>query len=325
MKDKRITRLLKLFQMLQSGQGQNSAGLAQTCGVGQRTIFRDLETLRDAGVPFKFDAESGRYSIKRDAFVQPAGLTDDEAQAIITLAKAFKRQQRRLPFYLSVQSAAVKLERNLPPAMRTKLRRSARAIRVTGNRINSLASKTAFYGQFWQAIDTRRKVRIVYGSLTEWEQISTTIEPYLLLFNKHSWFVIGQSSIHREVRTFNLGRVESLELTDETYRIPRSFNLDHHFGNAWNMIPDAGRDSHVVVRFAPLVAKNVAEIDWHDTQRIKWLRDGSIEFHATVSGLHEIAWWILRYGDQAEVLKPSKLRELVAHRARNMAAMYDAG
>ena len=42
----------------------------------------------------------------------------------------------------------------------------------------------------------------------------------------------------------------------------------------------------------------------------------------TVSGLNEISWWILGYGDQAEVLKPPELRRLIAQRVDKMATMY---
>jgi predicted DNA-binding transcriptional regulator YafY len=42
-----------------------------------------------------------------------------------------------------------------------------------------------------------------------------------------------------------------------------------------------------------------------------------------VSGLREISWWILGYGDQAEVLKPAALRDLIAQRALRMAEMYN--
>ena len=108
-----------------------------------------------------------------------------------------------------------------------------------------------------------------------------------------------------------------------SFALPRSFDLDRHLGNAWHLIPSAGRDSHVIVRFKSLVARNVAEVIWHKTQRTKLLADGSMEFRVTVSGLNEIAWWILGYGDQAEVLQPAKLRRLIAQRARNMAAMYN--
>ena len=42
----------------------------------------------------------------------------------------------------------------------------------------------------------------------------------------------------------------------------------------------------------------------------------------TVEGLREISWWILGYGDQAEVLEPRELRNMVADRVRGMAATY---
>jgi proteasome accessory factor B len=70
------------------------------------------------------------------------------------------------------------------------------------------------------------------------------------------------------------------------------------------------------------VAQNVAEVAWHRTQHVDVLPNGAIEFHADVSGFNEIVWWILGYGDQAEVLAPEKLRRLVAQRARNMHELY---
>jgi predicted DNA-binding transcriptional regulator YafY len=79
----------------------------------------------------------------------------------------------------------------------------------------------------------------------------------------------------------------------------------------------------MVVRFRPRVAKNVAEVIWHKTQQCQFLEDRSLEYRAKVSGLHEIVWWILGYGDQAEVLQPVKLRRMVAQRAENLVALYN--
>ena len=50
--------------------------------------------------------------------------------------------------------------------------------------------------------------------------------------------------------------------------------------------------------------------------------DGSADFHVTVSGLNEISWWVLGYGDQAEVLEPPELRQLIAQHAQRMADQY---
>jgi proteasome accessory factor B len=143
------------------------------------------------------------------------------------------------------------------------------------------------------------------------------------MFYRHSWYVIGRSSLHSAVRTFNLSRIVAVELLPKRFSVPSSFSIERHLRNAWALIPGDGPDQRVVVRFKPLVARNVAEVIWHRTQKLEFQEDGSLIYRARVSGVHEIAWWILGYGDQAEVLKPVELRRLVAGRAMSMAAMYD--
>ena len=106
--------------------------------------------------------------------------------------------------------------------------------------------------------------------------------------------------------------------------MPDGFSLDRHLRNAWSMIPEPGPDEHVEIRFAKKVARNVADVLWHKTQLCHFQRDGSLLYRACVSGLHEISWWVLGYGDQAEVLQPPALRELVGKHARSMAKKYDA-
>jgi proteasome accessory factor B len=48
-----------------------------------------------------------------------------------------------------------------------------------------------------------------------------------------------------------------------------------------------------------------------------------MDFHVKVSGLGEISWWILGYGDQAEVLQPPALRKRIADRAEQMLSRYN--
>jgi len=313
---------LKLLQTLQSGQGQNAKGLAQACGVSRRTIFRDLETLKAAGVPLQYDSEQQRYAIPTAFFLPPTNFTAAEALSVIALASQMGADTG-LPFYGPARQAALKLESSLPTALREELRTMTRSIQIRAGQINPLPSKDEFYQQLVDAIAARRVLRMHYGSLTEWETINTKLRPYQLLFSRRSWYVIGRSSLHREIRTFNIGRIAALKPLREKYSIPRHFSLEKHLGNAWSMIPAAGPDQKIVIRFQPLVAQNVSEVVWHKTQQLEFLEDGSLEFRASVSGLDEIAWWILGYGDQAEVLKPPKLRKLVARRILQMHAIYN--
>jgi proteasome accessory factor B len=323
MNPKRITRLLRLLQTLQAGQGDNADGLAKSCGISRRTVFRDLETLKAAGVPLEFDKEEGRYSIGADFFLRPTNLTSSEALAIIALACELGADNQ-LPFFGPARTAALKLQNSLPAALRRELQSVAKSIHVRIQPLDRLAGQEVVYQQLVQAIAERRVVKIQYQSLTEWELIETRLRPYQLLFNRHAWYVIGRSSLHGGPRLFNVGRIKQIELLNQSYARPRGFSVERYLGNAWNLMPQSGPDLHVVVRFTAMVAQNVAEVSWHKTQRLEFQPDGSLMFEVDVSGLNEIVWWILGYGDQAEVLSPPKLRRLVAHRAKNMCRMYQS-
>jgi proteasome accessory factor B len=313
---------VKLLQLLLDGRGYNANDLAKACGIGRRTIFRDLEALKHAGVPVEFDTDRDRYSIPSTYFLPPTNFTAAEALALIALAGEIGRGGQ-VPFYEAARSAALKLENSLPVPLQNELNLMTRSIRIHLGAVSDLKGQQAIYQSLVDARAARRVVRIQYSSLTEWETITTKLRPYHLMFSRHSWYVIGRSSVHGEVRTFNLSRVESLTLLSERYKVPHSFRLEQYLGNAWVMIPEDGPDYEVHVRFQPLVARNVAEVMWHPTQRTAFHEDGSMDFYATVSGLSEIAWWILGYGDQAEVIAPTKLRRQIIRRAKNMVAIYE--
>ncbi len=320
---KRITRLLKLLQTLQAGQGDNADGLAKACGMSRRTAFRDLETLREAGVPLHFDKASSRYSIAGDYFLRPANFTSAEALAIVALTNELGGGNE-LPFFGAARSAALKIQGALSAPLRRDVQSLARCINIRLNPLDRLEGAEAVYSQLIESLAQQRIVRIKYRSLTEWEEIETKLRPYQLLFNRHTWYVIGRSSLHGGPRTFNVGRIASIDLLPQKYARPRGFSVERYLGNAWNIMPSPGPDENVVVRFTPMVANNVAEVTWHKTQRLEWLDDGSLDFHVRVSGLSEIVWWILGYGDQAEVIRPAKLRKLTAQRAKNLGQIYSA-
>jgi predicted DNA-binding transcriptional regulator YafY len=272
-------------------------------------------------VPVEFDTRAKGYSIPSGAFGPPSDLTAEEALSIWALTNSVGSQPK-LPFFEPAQTATKKLAQKLPPSERRKFRRATKAVSFLPLKLSELAAKTPFYQLIIDAIEKQRSLQIDYSSLTEWETIETTVNPYRLLFCEHSWYIVGHSSMHKEIRTFNVARIQSLTVLRKRFSNPKTFSIEKRIGDAWTMIPERGPNSHVVVRFAPMVAKNVEQVKWHKSQRTTFMPDGSLIFQVTVSGLGEVAWWILRYGDQAEALRPLKLRRIIAQRARKMATMY---
>ena len=126
MKLSRIHRPLKLIGLLQAGKGYNVEALTQAWRVSRRTIFSDLETLRQSGVLLSFDDQQQRYRVPGTYYLPPANLTPQEALALIVLCHELGRSSR-LPFFAPARSAALKLESTLPGRLRQQLRSVAAA------------------------------------------------------------------------------------------------------------------------------------------------------------------------------------------------------
>jgi proteasome accessory factor B len=106
-------------------------------------------------------------------------------------------------------------------------------------------------------------------------------------------------------------------MLDKCFINGEDFDLSDYIGRAWSLIPE-GRIYNVKLRFLPRVANNVAEVQWHSTQKVTFAKDGSAIVEFRVDGIGEIFWWILGYGDQVQVLSPRSLRQKIVSAARNM-------
>lgn len=318
---KRVARLLNLVSTLQSGKGLNADGVAEACGISRRTVFRDIESLRAAGVPIDFNNDSQRYRLDATHYLPPTNFSLEEALALIILI------DRASPigpetFATAAREAATKIEMTLSAPLREQLRELTSAISMRTPPTNPLDHQGEVYNTIFIASLEKRRVHMHYGCQTDYEDIETDLKPYHMAFHQRSWFVIGHSSFHDEIRTFNLSRVTEATLLEDRFRVPKSFSIDKHFGNAWGMIKEPGPDQMVRLRFSSLVARNVSEVLWHPKQKFEFAEDGSLEYQVQVSGLREIIWWIMGYGDQVEVIGPAKLRKQVAQRHRNAAGIY---
>lgn len=318
----RIRRLLELVDVLQSGQAYNTNQLSQRCRVSRRTIFRDLQVLQESGVRIQFDEQKQGYQLLGNRYLKPTDFTVDEVLSLIVLSRSLSVSETGVPFHESAQTAVLKLQSNLPDHLRDYIGDLAETIDIHLDSKNHLEHSESHFEVLKSALTDRNSVRIRYRSLTESKEIQTLLSVYRLFFRRRSWYAVGRSSIHREVRIFNIGRINSVEPVAKTYKIPVRFSIEKHLGNAWNLV--RGEKSHKVkIRFRPKVAENVAEVQWHKTQNIIRNDDGSIDFTVTVDGLDEISWWVLGYGDQAEVLAPAALRKKIVQHAENMLQAYN--
>lgn len=316
MKVSRINRIVQILTTLQAGHSYSVDNLAKLVGVSRRTVFRDLKELQAIGVPYRFNAKTGGYGIDPEFFLPPIDLNLPEAMSLLMLVHK-ARNHLPMPFKNSALLAGLKVENNLPAKIRQYCNATLQNISIRPEAYSPMDSLDRVFSQLQEAIRKNRKVSLAYHSLYEGKDIATTLSPYHLMYNNRAWYVIGESSLHKSIRTFNLNRIRELEVLDRCFLNGKKFDLYEYLGRAWSMIPE-GKIYHVKLRFAPKVAKNVAEVQWHNTQKTTFNEDGSLTAEFRVDGVGEISWWILGYGDQVEVLAPAALRKRIAKTARRM-------
>lgn len=295
--------------------------MAKECGVTRRTIFRDLGVLRQAGIPLTFDATRQLHLIRGTPLVQSKNFSKEEAFALVVLYQSIAAIQGQ-PLHEPSLSAMLRVLSGLGANLREFTRTAAAAVKIMPSpfAVNQIPTET--FLQIEECITARRCIRIEYQGPTDPGVFSTKLSPYSLMLCRNSWYVVGRSSLHRAVRTFHVGRLKSIVPLTDNFVFPRNFDISRHLRNAWNMIPEPGRDRHVHLRFSKLVAKNVADVQWHRNQCMEFRGDGQLDFHVLVSGLNEISWWILGYGDQVQVIEPAELRNIVVKRIMSVAQLY---
>ncbi len=164
------------------------------------------------------------------------------------------------------------------------------------------------------------------GASTKARRVETVqIEPFGVFFARRSWYVVARKRPSGDMRLYKLARFKRVSITDQTFVMPRGWNLDTYLKHAWETIHDAqSTPVKVVIDLTAAVAGNMMETLWHPSQHFQTLADGTVRFTATVAGFDELVWWVLGIGSNARVVEPAELRKRVHDEIRAMHRMVES-
>jgi len=119
---KRSARLFAIAEMLRARRtGVTAEELADRFGVSVRTMYRDLDTLRDASMPLASErGRGGGYALDRTYSLPPVNFTVREAIVLLVLGR-LANELRLLPFTRTLGSALDKVRGALPPSAQRQL------------------------------------------------------------------------------------------------------------------------------------------------------------------------------------------------------------
>ena len=318
MPSSKISRILKLLVALQSETPLNASNLADHLGTNRRTVFRDMKALREAGVCCNFDNRMRRYSIKSPLPI-PELNTSEIFALLLILQKIAPTLQ--LPLKQATASAALKIQNYFPVKIRRHCLDVIENISIIAEPQADIASFDKLFLTLLDALKKNAIIKITYLDPRENAALETNIHPYHLFLKKQCWHLTGYSVFHKKTYDFKLNNITRFEILDKLFVEEKPADISDYLDCQWS-IPSENRLYHVELRFSASIAKQIAAVKWHQSQKSSFRDDGSVIVSLCIKGLSEITYWILSYGNDVEVLSPEVLRKKIANIAGKIKSIY---
>lgn len=210
-------RRMKLILMLQQSTKRLTVNdIAEKFNISRRTVFRDFNVLSELNVPVTWDEYKG-YGIMQGYTIPPLMFTTKEL-ATIMVGLNFVKSQVDKTLVEDAEGVELKIKELLPDKLK--------------NFMESLEERTVVdpylhYGpdkkdggnwyQISNAISENKIIRFHYKSKSTQETTWRKIDPYLLVFYRDHWNVIGNSYKRDAVRNFVLDRMSDIQIMDDNF------------------------------------------------------------------------------------------------------------
>ena len=169
-------------------------------------------------------------------------------------------------------------------------------------------------GQRWltilmDAMTENRIVLIKYRKYTSQQEETRHVKPYALKEFARRWYLAGWSEERGSERVYALDRILSIELTDQTFKMPAGYNVDEAFDTSFGIyLPEEGQKAErIIFQATELEARYLRDLPLHHSQTE--IRPGI--FQIRVLPTTDVIMEFCRLGDRVEVLEPAAVREQI--------------
>lgn len=320
----RASRLVSLLLLLQTRGRMTARQLAEELEVSVRTIYRDVESLHEAGIPLYGDAgPEGGYRLLAGYRTRLTGMTPDEAEAMFLAALPGPAAELGLGAVMA--AAQLKVRAAMPPELADRTGRIQQRFHLDAPGWYDDGDSSPFLPAVADAVWNQRRLQVLYRRWTAPTDVARTIAPYGIVLKSGKWYAVAECS--GRVNTYRVNQILELETLQESFERPEDFDLPGY----WR---------HQVTEFRTRLVQGRARIRLSAAGRRRLEETMASDVVNAVSATAEDdgAGWIvatvpiesmthahgefLKLGAEVEVLEPAELRELVAATAAGLAALY---
>jgi len=219
----RLSRLTAILTQLQSKKILTAREISEKHNVSIRTIYRDIRTLENSGIPI-FTEEGKGYSLVDGFNLPPVMFTEQEANALITAEQLILRNKDS-SLVTEYKSAISKIKSVLKQSQKGKVDYLSERIIIRNNSNNEQTSNYLMVIQ--SAITNYNLLEIEYQTL-DGVNSKRKIEAFALYSTQENWLLIAICRLRNNFRVFRLDKIQNLIPLDENF-IPQKMTLHDYF------------------------------------------------------------------------------------------------
>ena len=317
----RASRLLSILLLLQTRGRMSAQALASEVEASVRTVFRDVDQLSAAGVPVWAErGRNGGFQLQDGWRTKLTGLTTEEASAIFLAG--LPGPAAELGLGEAMTSAQLKLLAALPSDWQVSAHRVGSRFHLDAVDWFRSAESAEQLRPVAEAVWQERRLKIRYKS---WNRVSDrVVDPFGLVLKAGTWYMVARAE--REIRTFRLSNIQTLETLDARFTRPRKFDLAKYWSVSTQRFETSIYRGEAQLRVSPLGLKRLQYLSANVAAAAgtpsRPDADGWMRVTIPIESVNDAARELLKLGAEAEVLDPAELRDLLKDTAKRLAAMY---
>lgn len=221
---KRLTRLTAILTQLQSKRILTAKILAEKFGVSNRTIYRDIKSLENAGVPIITEEGKG-YRIMEGYRIPPIMFTEEEANALLT-AELILQSSKDSSLIDKFSQAIAKIRAVIPYKVKDRTERLEQRMGITNTYIDN-SQKSRCLLEIQKALIEYSVISITYTNKAG-QTTKRDLEPFAVYTNQnYEWVMVAFCKLRKDFRTFSLTGIDNLFITTEKFE-PHQMTLKQY-------------------------------------------------------------------------------------------------
>jgi len=316
----RLARVMRVLEMIQSRGRWTIGTIAAELECSERTVYRDLDVLELAGVPFYLEKPGNFIRVREDYRFPVLHLSD--ADVIDQTASTKLAEAAGIGCQAGAKATLRKFVATHPDKT-SIVEDASRMIEVLGLKYVDHSQHRQLLSVAQLALLQSKKLSGIYKSPYETEPTKLWLHPYRLCLIKSAWYLIGRHEEDESPKTYRIARFKSLRLLEQESDIDQDFDIREFLGNAWAVYRGDNRYA-VELEFTSDAAPIVTETIWHHTQKTLRNKDGRVVLSFEIDGLNEVVRWIIGWAGKVKVKSPDELRQLVLEKHRQAIEVNDA-